>query len=132
MANCVTNSRFVFGRTALAVLSLLMLAAPSWVYIGPTADNRNRVFVDVSSVEMSSGVARVWLKFDFSKNPAEIARYSLKRVEMRCAERTFRFIASTDYSPSGSIIFSDEREDLPFSMIVPDSIGSRVYDVVCR
>lgn len=119
------------GRFLRAIPIATLIAAASWVDLGPTKD-KSHVYLDIASIESSKGTRWVWLKYDFSRVPTEIARYSIKRVEMRCYDRTFRFVASTDYAPSGSILFSGERTDLPFNAIVPDSVGAQVYDLVCR
>lgn len=123
-------------RLAIAAALLAVPAAaqnlPAWVSVSRTPDGLTTVYARTSDLlagNSTSRAAKVWVKYDESRNPNVRYRQLLALYVVDCVEERFVGVSGTAYFPDGST--RQVPGDRTPSPIVPDSIMDNVSDYLC-
>ena len=92
---------------------------------------------------MPNNIIRVWVKNVYSdtgkKESIKNLGDGLKDVkdtlylfQINCNEKMLSTVNVTDYDSKGSVISSDDNPILKESIILPDSVGEKLYKIVCE
>lgn len=74
----------------------------------------------------------VWLQLDHSKDKTTKARLSLYRVDVDCQYGRIRYIAGTEYGPSGSVLSNWDRPLAESVSVRPGSMNELLHNKVCQ
>lgn len=75
------------------------------------------------------GVLRVWTK---EVKDGETHDASISRNEFKCRTNQMRTVSRTEYKKDGSVSESWANDKVRWSEVIPDSIGERMLEHVCR
>lgn len=114
-------------RTILIVLlvSCGTARASDWVSIGKSDSGTREYFADISSIGITGGTRRAWVKTVLSSGKP----FSLERLAFNCGEGTMRWEAYTLYGIE--ISEPDGIYPTPWKPIPPDTTGSAIMQFVC-
>lgn len=100
-------------------------------------------FIDYKSITpVSESIVRVWTKTDFDKNDKAFLKmrealrekgsleYTMDHREINCVESKFRLLSIVMYGKEGALDQHDS-DDLPWNIILPDSVGERFKNAMC-
>jgi hypothetical protein len=115
----------LLGSTAVA-------HAASWQRVTSGTDGRV-LFLDTSSVTRHGGVIKVWVKTDFAAVRSEPARERKALYGIKCAERTWDLLHSSDFDATGRVLnsFTRSRGLEDYTPVVPDTVTEAVMQAVC-
>jgi|GEM_PF-520627 len=131
------------GILTLALLASTAIAAaaqnssvtlpPGWVEV--TSGRRNRVSVDPDRIaERPDGTLRFWSRWDLLR-PDTIGgkryAYSMRQIELDCAEARMRTLADSYYSSAGAVVGSYNPRYPEWDPVVPNSVADGILKQVC-
>jgi tetratricopeptide (TPR) repeat protein len=97
-----------------------------WRMLG-TGANGEKFYLDVKSVELpDNGAARLWLRTVSKKGS-----YTVQSYDLECKTKRISQTSIVAYDAGGKILTSSESGG-GWERIVPDTMGERFYDGLCR
>lgn len=88
-------------------------------------------YFSIKSVRQYSDRVEVWIKMDHSKDRTTKARSTKMLYEVKCDKQTIRVLQSVENDAGGSVLSSSDTPDPPVR-IVPETVGSALYDEMCK
>lgn len=117
------------GMLAAALPSQAWSAPPNWVSVGTDSDGYT-TYVDLNSMQRSGAIVRYWKRVQFPDHHPVVEKL-LGLWEENCVTRQGRVLQSTGYYRDGRGPITN-GEAGAWEYIVPDTIGQRALDFVCR
>jgi hypothetical protein len=119
-----------------------------WVSMGKDTDGTEVFYDSQTLTKLSTGIVKVWAKFQFSDEGRkdyiqsqkldvkrfETLSHSLYLTEISCVTRETRTMAVTAYSTDGSVIYTVTTKQQPsegWDLVYPESMGKEMYKAVC-
>lgn len=131
--------RMQFATALVAALPSPAVAS-EWVKMTEAQDG-TVVYFDVQSVRRQEAVPvwrpfpviQAWVKYDFRAVRAERLRETVSLESVDCEGRRSAALSATDYRTDGSVSRSSDWKDWDtrYKPQPPDSIGAKIYRVLC-
>ncbi len=113
-------------------------ANADWIFIKTSDDKSTDLYIDRESIQIiNKDIRRYWSKSNLQE--AEVTKYgnyqSIRALnEIDCKNKKFRGLSIDFYEKndlSGKVIYSQENENVKWSFIPPNSLGSTASDIIC-
>jgi predicted neuraminidase len=138
-----------------SAISILFLASQiqgaEWLSIGKDMVGNELFYDHEIQIKRSTDIMEIWMKVIYSDEgrkqrikeritaKANVERYenlsySLELQQIDCTKKRFRIMAYNDYSSDGRMLYqfvSEQQTPEGWEFIAPDSMGARMYKIVC-
>ena len=121
MAQNITDPFLKTSKTAWAINSDSL-----WQHLG-NFDNKLDIFMGIQDLNFKDTIQKIWIRhYDYGKN---ILDQRLLYIDMR--NKMKMEVNIIEYDLKSGLMFPDEiKDDLKFSPISPDSLGSSIYNIL--
>lgn len=117
-------SRFLIVIFLFFTCSAFTAAQTNWTFVA--IDTSYDIwFVDKAVIRKKSGIIVAWIKSVHTDES-----YTVRLNEWKCAEKMKRLIQYQEYDPN-TVLLTSSADPLPWRYVVPDSIESRMYNIIC-
>jgi len=103
-----------------------LIASERWVPVGGSP-NTHQDYLDHESIKRSGNIVTLWTRRDF----VTTQRTAWNEIEVDCAKRRDTILAYIEDN-SGSILHNTVSPHRSSTAIPPNSVGARIFDLVCR
>ena len=129
--------------TGIFIFTLVSVSySAEWEHYGEVPSGS--AYYDKENIKhMPNNIIRVWVKNVYSdtgkkesiKNLGDRfkdVKDTLYLFQINCNEKKLSSVNVTDYDSKGSVISSDDNTTLKESIILPESVGEKLYKIVCK
>lgn len=116
------------------IFSAYAFASSQWIIVGENND-RDIFYIDMNSLQRSGDSVTFWTKVNFGKRDeqGDLSDKSQRTINCRTREVILRWLMTyDDINNMGKNTASFEPKRSSWRPIPPDSMSSRIYEVVCR
>ncbi|MGQ7830923.1 surface-adhesin E family protein [Altererythrobacter sp. Z27] len=118
------------SRQYLAALLSDHLKNSRWLYV-TGSDLGSQIFIDLESLNVSSGRVTTWVKWDHRKDKSTRDRERLVYQIYYCKSDSYSTLEEVTYDPAGRVTSSEKWSGASPRKVVPDTIGEALLEMLC-